>query len=208
MFSPDGRRVLASVEPTKRTRLAVYPIGAGEVTFLSHQGLQAGNGVWLPDGRRVLFDATGPEAGAAPRVYLLDPGGGTPRAVSPPGFTMFDAAPDGRRFVGRGPDGKWYVSAIDGGDPVAIPGFEPRDVVTLWGPDDRSVLVQKGLDLPARIVRHDLETGRQEPVRELMPADATGIRAVYWLRLSRDGLVYAYGYSRRLSTLYLVEGLR
>ncbi len=207
-FSPDGRRVLATVEPATRSRLVVYPIGAGEPAFPPHPGLQAGNAVWLPDGRRVLFDATGPEADAPPRVYLLDTQGGTPRAVSPPGFALIDVARDGRRFVGLGPDRKWYVCAIDGGDPVEIPGLEPRDFVNIWGQDDRSVFVQKGLELPARIVRHDVETGRQEPWHEFLPADATGIRAVYWLRLSSDGRAYAYGYSRRLSTLYLVEGLR
>ena len=62
--------------------------------------------------------------------------------------------------------------------------------------------------LPARITRLDVETGARQPLMELMPGDPTGITFIRAPHFTRDGGAYAYSYSRMLSTLYLVKGLR
>jgi len=41
-----------------------------------------------------------------------------------------------------------------------------------------------------------------------MPADSAGVNAIYNVVISPDEKSYAYGYIRRLETLYVVEGLR
>ena len=41
-----------------------------------------------------------------------------------------------------------------------------------------------------------------------MPGDPTGITFIRAPHFTRDGSAYAYSYSRTLSTLYLVKGLR
>ncbi|MEP6995788.1 MAG: hypothetical protein ABI968_14795, partial [Acidobacteriota bacterium] len=206
-FSPDGKQVLAQIHPTTEQRLVVYPTGTGEAKVLNVGGLKSRNAIWMPDGQHIVMDASA--EGQDSRIYILDTRGGAPRAVAPSGFGLIDISPDGRRLIVRGPDRKFSLMAIAGGEAREVPGLEGGDLVALWGPDAHWIYVQKGFGPPpTRIVRHELETGRQEPWRDLIPSDAVGVKAVYWLRLSRDGTSQAYGYSRKLSTLYLVEGLR
>jgi hypothetical protein len=54
----------------------------------------------------------------------------------------------------------------------------------------------------------DLARGTRELWRELIPPDPAGVRAVVTCHVTRDGRVYAYSYTRLLSDLYLIEGLR
>ena len=59
--------------------------------------------------------------------------------------------------------------------------------------------------------RIEIETGRRELWRELMPADPTGVVHVMPspIAISRDGKSYAYNYVRAVvSDLYLVDGVR
>jgi hypothetical protein len=63
-------------------------------------------------------------------------------------------------------------------------------------------------ELPARVSRLDVETGARQPLVELMPGDSTGVTFIRAPHFTRDGSSYAYSYSRTLSTLYLVKGLK
>jgi hypothetical protein len=60
----------------------------------------------------------------------------------------------------------------------------------------------------AKIERLDPATGRAEPWREILPSDATGVVRVSSVLVAPDGTFYAYAYSRVLSNLFLVEGLK
>ena len=46
------------------------------------------------------------------------------------------------------------------------------------------------------------------PWRELLPGDPGGIRSISPVLPTPDGSAYVYGYTRVLSTLYLVKGLK
>jgi hypothetical protein len=55
----------------------------------------------------------------------------------------------------------------------------------------------------------DLTTGAAEPWGMLgAQADRAGLNVTTRIKISRDGGTYAYTISRRLSTLYVVDGLR
>jgi hypothetical protein len=41
-----------------------------------------------------------------------------------------------------------------------------------------------------------------------MPADSAGVNAVFAAVMTPNAKTYAYGYIRRLETLYVVEGLK
>jgi len=61
---------------------------------------------------------------------------------------------------------------------------------------------------PIEVVRLDLRTGERTPWRTLTAPDAAGVVEMGGVLFSDDLGAYVYGYSKRLSELYLVDGLR
>src|SRR5262249_39234212 len=207
--APDGKWAVAILQKLTDPHLVVYPTGAGQPKPLPLPGLRyVGPTRFLPDSRRLLLGAQ--EQGHGDRVYLTDIEGAKPRAITPENF-HFPAGPisaDGKQFIARGPDQKTCRYPIEAGQPASIPGFEPDDLPVGWTADDRAIFVHRAGGPKARIDRLDLATGRRDPWREPFPSDAArGIR-VSSVFVSPDGSFYAYAYSRVLSNLYLVEGLK
>jgi hypothetical protein len=77
-----------------------------------------------------------------------------------------------------------------------------------WAADGHSLFVFKRNQLPARVFRLDLETGKRVPWLELMPADAAGVTRIPIVVMTPDGKSYAYNLTRDLSDLYLIRGLK
>ena len=207
-FSPDGKWALALLDKLTNPHLVLYPTGAGQPRPVALPGLPvAGGSRFLPDGRRLLVLAR--EEGRGDRIYLVDIDGGKPRAVTPENFRgPGPISTDGKRFLATGPDRKAYVCAAESGEQLPIQGFEPRDASIVWTSDDRAIFVQRGAGLGSRIDKLDVATGRREPWREIVPADAAGVVRISSVFVSPDGTFYVYAYSRVLSNLYLVEGLK
>jgi hypothetical protein len=63
-------------------------------------------------------------------------------------------------------------------------------------------------EVPARVVRHDLDTGAETPWKELVPADGAGVTHVCPIVITPDGRHYAYSFVRHMSELFLVRGVR
>jgi hypothetical protein len=78
----------------------------------------------------------------------------------------------------------------------------------VWSADGRSLFVYRRNELPARIARVDVESGRREPWKEIAPADRTGLDRIDSIRMTPDGRAYAYGYTRILGSLQVVRNLR
>jgi len=153
---------------------------------------------------------TASEAGHGSRLYLWDFSGGKPRAISPEGYRSFQKAvsPDGRFAAAQGPDQRLYLYPVAGGEPSAIPGIAPEETPTEWSADSRFLYIFRRRELPAKVYRLDVSTGRRELWRELMPSDPAGVTFISPPRVAADGESYAYAYVRTLSDLYLVEGLK
>ncbi len=62
--------------------------------------------------------------------------------------------------------------------------------------------------VPARLFRFDLATGRRTRWRELVPPDRSGVRRINSVSIAADGQSYAYSFTRQVSDLYAVTGLR
>jgi hypothetical protein len=62
--------------------------------------------------------------------------------------------------------------------------------------------------LPARIFEIDLESGRRQLVRELLPRDRVGVYGLVQALITPDRSAYVYGYQEYRSDLYRVTGLR
>jgi len=86
-----------------------------------------------------------------------------------------------------------------------ISGLEEGDFVVQWTGNDMLV-AKRGI--PAKIVRLDLISGRQQDFKDIAPPDPAGIQILPLIRFSVDRKSYAYSYYRVLSDLYVVEGLK
>ena len=95
---------------------------------------------------------------------------------------------------------------VDGGVALPFAGLEDNEYPVQWT-QDGTLYARKG-GVPAKISRIDVATGQRTAWKEIAPADPAGIWSMMRVMLTRDGKSYAYGYSRSLSELYLVEGLK
>ncbi|HEY3202310.1 MAG TPA: protein kinase, partial [Thermoanaerobaculia bacterium] len=207
-LSPDGKWALAAVAVSGEPQLVVYPTGVGEPKRLPTDGLRVQMGDWLPDGKAILITAS--ERGHGTRLYVRDLEGGKSRAVSPEGYRSIrrGVSPDGKFVITIGPDQRHYLYPIAGGEPQAIPGVVPQDRIEGWTADGKGLYVHRRGELPAKVYRLDVTTGKKELWKELMPLETAGLGDVGGVTMARDGKSYVYGTGWTLSDLYLVEGLK
>jgi Tol biopolymer transport system component len=207
-LSPDGRWA-AVVRPGPPSELVLVPTGAGEEKRLPSGGLEDHNRdsvQWSGDGRRLLFNAR--EKGHENRFYVQDVAGGGPRPLPPEHADQTSSiSHDGRFAIVEEGDGFW-IYPVDGGERRLVRGMLPTDLIWRnWSEDDRFVYAWNPFELPFRVFRVELATGRREPWKTILPQDPAGI----WmadLMLTPDGKSYAYNCKRNLNDLYLVEGLK
>jgi len=208
-ISPDARWVTANTAREEHPKLWLYPTGAGDKKLLSTGGLEIESSAdWLHDSRRVIFTANEPGHGS--RIFLIDIAGGNPRALTPEGYRLVPrgVSPDDKRVAAIGPDRRRYFYPIEGGEPQPIPGLAPEETPTGWTNDGRFLYVFRRRDVPARVSKLDVATGRKEAWKEFMPGDGAGIQDIAPVIPTPDGSSYVYGYSRTLSDMYVVEGLK
>jgi WD40 repeat protein len=211
-LSPDGKWVISYLS-TSPSLLTLLPTGAGEPRTLPPGTVNDHNGVyWFPDGKRILI--SGREHGQGMRLFVQSLEQGPPRPFTPEGSWPLTAtrpiSPDGKLVTIFTADGTgWTLRTTDGsGEPRPIPGLPADNEVLTWSVDGRYLFVREHVAaLPARIQRLDMKTGKWEPWKELRPTDAAGVRDLL-VFLTPDGRSYLYSFSRELSDLFLVEGLR
>src|SRR5439155_3951516 len=142
------------------------------------------------------------------RCYVQDLEGGSPRNITSEEVEMRGLAvsPDGRYVACVRSDRKTVLYPIDGGEARPVSGVEPGEVLIRWSEDGGSLFVYRAGDLPARIHRVALDSGRREQWMELTPSDPAGVASIGQVRLTPDGKSCVYSFKRTLSELYLVEG--
>jgi Tol biopolymer transport system component/predicted Ser/Thr protein kinase len=206
-LSPDQKWVVSQTT-TAPSQLVLLPTGAGDARPLTNDHLTHNWAHWMPDGQHILF--AGNETGKANRFYLMGLDGQAPKPISSEGIDalQFAISIDGTQIAGIGPDAQGYFYPVAGGDPKPIPGFERGEAPIVWTSDNKGLYVTKPGERPAKITRIDVTTGQRSPWKELMPPDSAGVQHIGPIRVTPDGKTYVYGFQRRLSDLYLVEGLR
>ena len=203
-LSTDGRWAIAT-PGSSFDRLVLLPTGPGQPRVLQEKGMTYRTAVWVPGTQRVLFQ--GQLEGKPARVYVQDIDGGPPRPLTPENIGLSCASPDGKLAAVGTFDGKMFLYPIDGGAPQEIPGVTPEDNVIRFDDTGHSLFVTRG-DIPTEVFRLDLATGRHEKIGEINPSDRTGADGLVNVVLTPDGKMYGYSIQRRLSTLYLVTGLK
>ncbi|HKB71600.1 MAG TPA: hypothetical protein VKH46_12210, partial [Thermoanaerobaculia bacterium] len=205
-LSPDGKWV-ADIVYTPSPRIVLYPTGAGEARSISVDvPVESGN--WISNETLVLVAA----AGGSRRAYRLDVAGGKLVPLTPEGVDSFDpylpVTPDRRAVVLRGPDRRPALYPISGGVPTPISGWRDGDQPVRFAEDGRTLFVVGG-NLPIRIEQLDVSSGARRPWRQFDASDPAGLQIAYGpVVISRDGRAIACNYTRRLSSLFLGEGIR
>ena len=203
-LSPDGRSVLAVVQ-SRPPQLVIYPTGAGETQQLKRGDIEHYiSAQWFRDGKSVLIG--GNEAGKSPRFYVQQIGGGVAHPVTPEGTRDGWLSFDGSQVLARGPEGKYSIYPIAGGEPRPAPGLTDSDIPAFWSADGRSVLVYRRAEIPSRLDRVDLTTGRRTLFKEFAPADRTGLLSMRDIFVTDDLHSYAYTAYYQVSSLFVSEG--
>ena len=88
-----------------------------------------------------------------------------------------------------------------------IPDVEPGYVLAHWSADSKALYVYRTGELPLKIQRLDIATGKTKPVRELVPPDLGGVVSIAPVITNVDASAFAYTYYQTFSVLYVVSGL-
>jgi serine/threonine protein kinase/Tol biopolymer transport system component len=208
-LSPDGQWALAGLS-TPDPVLQLLPTGAGGPKRIPVEGVTPSQAaLWMPDGKSILLAASASGAGA--QLFLLGIEGGKPRPVTKEGietaFPGFVISSDGSRVVAVGPDHRGMLVTIASGDVRPLPGIGDEEFPLRFSSDNRSLYVWKR-DIPARVYKLDIDSGKRELWRELMPVDPAGVERISNVVVTPDGKYYAYTFARQLSDLFVVAGLR
>jgi eukaryotic-like serine/threonine-protein kinase len=201
-LAPDGTAVLAG-GTRDRKRLRLLPLGQGTIRDLPDTGLEYQWVRFFPDGRRVLALAS--EPGGRLRLYVHGLDGGKPIAVTPPTVTRTAAvSPDGEEIALLTSDGKLMIYPSQGGAGRTIK-TDGAVGPLLWTTDDWLYVQHFGAytQIPTRISRLHLPTGRLEPWKEVQPAETLGVNAITKVMVSPDARTVVFNYRRALSELFV-----
>ena len=128
--------------------------------------------------------------------------------ITPEGIRATEVTPDEKSVVVRRA-GRFYLYPIDGGEPRPIAAAEDGERALRWSPDGKYLFLQRvaadGRSL--QFIRVNILTGAKQVWKEAGPADPIGV-AIVNSAITPDGSAYAYSYSRDLSNLYLLKGVK
>jgi Tol biopolymer transport system component len=201
--SPDGKWVLATIPSTGQ--LIAYPMGVGDPRKLTTGAVtHVTAAAWLPDSQHIAISGT--EPGKPTRLYKISLSGDAPSPIFDTAISTPMFLPDGIHGVAFGADGQARMYSMNGDAPTPIKGLQPADGPVAVTSDGRGLLVQQGLSTPLKVDRIDLTTGARTFFKAFGPPDQAGLVRIYLgtPAMKPDASAYAYGYLKRLSTLFAV----
>jgi hypothetical protein len=165
----------------------------------------------LPDGQHVAASSS---VKGKDQWVLLDRQSGAPRILTREGQGLFYAglvplSPDGTRLIVSGNSKDWFIQPLAGGEAQPIRGMLPGERVVGWSADGAAVHVRPELSvLPVTITRLELATGTRKLILTFTPPDPSGHLQTRGVFVTPDARAFAFTYDKKLSELYLVEGVR
>ncbi len=193
----------------------LIPVGAGEVRPI---GTQECDGVeWFPDGKRILCETfrLRRRSFASSRVELptgrateipLAEDAAADLGLLPDRFRRTEPSSPASGTAGTTGSCRWREVRL--GESPARPSATKTRCPVGWTADGRKLFVHHEGEVPDRVQKLDLATGRNEPWKELDLEDRAGIVRISPVRVAADGRSWAYSYVRVLSNLYVVDGLK
>jgi hypothetical protein len=138
---------------------------------------------------------------------VLSVDGGKAAAVTSEGVTCGPSSPDSRFLIGVDSNSAMAIYPFDGGPARSIPNLESGFRAIQWSQDGSVIFGYKPGELPSKIYKVEIATGKETMVHQLRPSAQAGIVIVTPVVVSRDGSRFAYSFNQALSTLYLISGL-
>ncbi len=204
-LSPDEKWVLSIGDDPQKPSL--LPVGAGVAKTLNVQGVNALEGRWLHDGKRIILLGRPPDDKQF-RLYLVPATGGVPTRISDAVIRCcyYAVSQDDRLVAARNIDDILTLYPLDGGPAVAIPELGNDAVPAGWDLQG-NLWVRPMREVPGHMRRYDIRTHRVLEERSLSPSDATGVTAIGQVHITPDNRFMAFDYVRILGYLYRLEGL-
>jgi serine/threonine protein kinase/Tol biopolymer transport system component len=203
-LSPDGKWV-AALTLSSHGQIELLPTGVGQPQLLTNDNLDRIRVRWVPDGSGLIY--LGNEPGQPRRAYLLDLRGKS-RPITPPDTTGGLVTQDSKFLLAIDPQNKRWLYPLAGGEPIPFPvKLNDGDQVLRFEPDGKSILVRTGGG-QSKVSRVFLADGRHEDIRQIVPPDPAGVQSIANVVCDTDCKSYAYSYSRLLSDLWVVDGLK
>ncbi len=205
-FSPDGKWVVGD---SGGKQILLVPVGAGEIKTFPFQEYESASALgFMPDGKEILITARDQQKQL--RIYLQDLKSGKLKPVGAAGMDALAGkpiSPDGRFVLAIDTEDKIFYQPTDGGQAKLVSGLEGGERPFQWTQDGSSILAYDRRNVPAKIYKINVASGKRELLKEIIPPDLAGISGFASLLFSPDETIVAYSYNHALSTLYLVEGV-
>ncbi len=211
-FMPDGKQIMTLNTSEEGAKVSVVPLGPGTPKEVRVPGRFTQTVEPLPDGQRALISEV-----AGNRWLVVDLSTGQPTEVERLGMSSTANAraisPDGawlllRRNGASLLDAPHFLISTRGAPDRPVTGIEGGEVPMRWNADGTAIYVFNRDGFPTRIHRVDLATGKRTLVREITPANPGGLPGIRSFAMTPDAQHLAYNYVRKLSDLYLIEGLK
>jgi hypothetical protein len=219
-LSPDGQWV-ATLEADAKGQAGVrlIPTGAGASRWYPLAGAATNSdAVWFHRNGGSLY-LLEEDTFSLSRLDLAT-GTLTPKVV--PAAVSYNAgqiplSPDGRRILltdfgsSIAPDDRLFSFLLfvgEGAQPLPAKGILRSEVVAGWADDSQEVYAYDRNAIPAPVVRWNPVTGARRPFLQITPPDPSGVWGISNLTITPSGRAYAYSVVRKLSDLYLIEGLK
>jgi serine/threonine protein kinase len=206
-LSPNGKWVI-SIVLGKPGKVSLVPTGVGQrrtISLPEFEEIHNGTDHFLEDGKHFTLNAN--EPGHAVRTYLVDLEGKKPIPITPEGTTGILISPDGKYIFRMDNSGLLSMYSTTGGAGRRIPDLEAGFFPVQWSEDQSSIYGYFPGQIPAKVYKVNVTTGKKTLVQELQPETTAGAVTITSVCVSRDASRFAYSYYQVLSDLYIISGL-
>ena len=203
-LSVDGKYAISRL-PGAPDQLMLLPTGAGEPRQLTHSKIEHLDARFFPDGR--IF-AVGNEPGHRERTYLVDLQGNE-SPITPEGVRALVPGPDNKSLLTTNDDiTEFQIFYLDGRSPRPLPQLQKGDRPYNFTLDGTAILLSRnGPQGVSEVWRADLNGANRTLVRTISLSEVSSITGRPLAITSRDTKNYAYRYTRKISSEYIVQGL-
>ncbi len=202
-LSNDGKWVLTRILNPRQVR--VIPTGAGEpqVVDVGPSKLQDGQVIgFTADSKKLLINGT--DGQGKRQTVETDFDGSNPRPHTSPGTVVLAVAASGCCEVRQTGDGLQLFN-LAAGTAEPLSPLPPNEIVAGASAEMGTLYVAERNGKQVKLWRVDRRTGARTFLTEILPHDATGVMGVSTVRVSGDGKIIVYGYTREVSDLYLAR---